>query len=222
MTMNPGFVKKNVFNIKKDINTLFRDKKLLRTFLRNNSQLNINQTQIKNFLGKTNNDENAIRESIPIKLNNKFNRNSYNDMSLSTTKNNSNISTNNIINDYHQLYDKKNNKLNSFNKRLLKDESVFNQTNLYNSAHMVSHFKNKSQIDFYKKNTQKKLPFIYKHLKKSISVENIHNNKVNNFGIFLNNEHAYNPITLYDKYFPVRHLGITQYKNHYSYVNNHS
>ena len=222
MTMNPGFVKKNVFNIKKDINTLFRDKKLLRTFLRNNSQLNINQTQIKNFLGKTNNDENAIRESIPIKLNNKFNRNSYNDMSLSTTKNNSNISTNNIINDYHQLYDKKNNKLNSFNKRLLKDESVFNQTNLYNSAHMVSHFKNKSQIDFYKKNTQKKLPFIYKHLKKSISVENIHNNKVNNFGIFLNNEHAYNPITLYDKYFPAWHLGITQYKNHYSYVNNHS
>ena len=221
--LNQFFVKKNIFDIKKDINTIFKDKKIVRTFLRNNSQLLINQNPIKNIIAKTNNEK-SLLEAISIKGKNKIvnKNNNFNDISLSTTKNNSNISTNNIINDYYPIYDKNNSKINLYNKKLLQEDSSFNRTNLYNSVHMISHYKNKSQIDFYKKNTQKKLPFIYKHLKKSISVENLHNNKLNNNGIIQNNEKAYNPITLYGKYFPSRHPGITNSKTHYSFLNKYN
>ena len=216
--LNQFFVKKNnILDIKKNINSIFQDKKMLRTFLKNNSQLMIGNNPIKTILGKNNNNEKSSIEAISIKQN-KLNKNSYNDISLSTTKNNSNISSNNIINDYYPLYDKKNNKFNLYHKKLSKEE----QSSLYNSVHMISHYKNKSQIDFYKKNSQKKLPFIYKHLKKSISVENFHNNKNNNFILNRNNERVYNPITLYGKYFPSRHSGISQYKNQYSYLNNYN
>ena len=231
--LNQFFVKKNnILDIKKNINSIFQDKKMLRTFLKNNSQLMIGHNPIKTILGKNNNNpygfsnkKNKIKlgnekssiEAISIKQN-KLNKNSYNDISLSTTKNNSNISSNNIINDYYPLYDKKNNKFNLYHKKLSKEE----QSSLYNSVHMISHYKNKSQIDFYKKNSQKKLPFIYRHLKKSISVENLHNNKNNNFILNRNNERVYNPITLYGKYFPSRHSGISQYKNQYSYLNNYN
>ena len=216
--LNQFFVKKNnILDIKKNINSIFQDKKMLRTFLKNNSQLMIGHNPIKTILGKNNNNEKSSIEAISIKQN-KLNKNSYNDISLSTTKNNSNISSNNIINDYYPLYDKKNNKFNLYHKKLSKEE----QSSLYNSVHMISHYKNKSQIDFYKKNSQKKLPFIYKHLKKSISVENFHNNKNNNFILNRNNERVYNPITLYGKYFPSRHSGISQYKNQYSYLNNYN
>ena len=216
--LNQFFVKKNnILDIKKNINSIFQDKKMLRTFLKNNSQLMIGHNPIKTILGKNNNNEKSSIEAISIKQN-KLNKNSYNDISLSTTKNNSNISSNNIINDYYPLYDKKNNKFNLYHKKLSKEE----QSSLYNSVHMISHYKNKSQIDFYKKNSQKKLPFIYRHLKKSISVENFHNNKNNNFILNRNNERVYNPITLYGKYFPSRHSGISQYKNQYSYLNNYN
>ena len=216
--LNQFFVKKNnILDIKKNINSIFQDKKMLRTFLKNNSQLMIGHNPIKTILGKNNNNEKSSIEAISIKQN-KLNKNSYNDISLSTTKNNSNISSNNIINDYYPLYDKKNNKFNLYHKKLSKEE----QSSLYNSVHMISHYKNKSQIDFYKKNSQKKLPFIYRHLKKSISVENLHNNKNNNFILNRNNERVYNPITLYGKYFPSRHPGISQYKNQYSYLNNYN
>ena len=216
--LNQFFVKKNnIFDIKKNINSIFQDKKMLRTFLKNNSQLMIGHNPIKTILGKNSNNEKSSIEAISIKQN-KLNKNSYNDISLSTTKNNSNISSNNIINDYYPLYDKKNNKFNLYHKKLSKEE----QSSLYNSVHMISHYKNKSQIDFYNKNSQKKLPFIYRHLKKSISVENLHNNKNNNFILNRNNERVYNPITLYGKYFPSRHSGISQYKNQYSYLNNYN
>ena len=216
--LNQFFVKKNnILDIKKNINSIFQDKKMLRTFLKNNSQLMIGHNPIKTILGKNNNNEKSSIEAISIKQN-KLNKNSYNDISLSTTKNNSNISSNNIINDYYPLYDKKNNKFNLYHKKLSKEE----QSSLYNSVHMISHYKNKSQIDFYNKNSQKKLPFIYRHLKKSISVENLHNNKNNNFILNRNNERVYNPITLYGKYFPSRHSGISQYKNQYSYLNNYN
>ena len=216
--LNQFFVKKNnILDIKKNINSIFQDKKMLRTFLKNNSQLMIGHNPIKTILGKNNNNEKSSIEAISIKQN-KLNKNSYNDISLSTTKNNSNISSNNIINDYYPLYDKKNNKFNLYHKKLSKEE----QSSLYNSVHMISHYKNKSQIDFYKKNSQKKLPFIYRHLKKSISVENLHNNKNNNFILNRNNERVYNPITLYGKYFPSRHSEISQYKNQYSYLNNYN
>ena len=216
--LNQFFVKKNnILDIKKNINSIFQDKKMLRTFLKNNSQLMIGHNPIKTILGKNSNNEKSSIEAISIKQN-KLNKNSYNDISLSTTKNNSNISSNNIINDYYPLYDKKNNKFNLYHKKLSKEE----QSSLYNSVHMISHYKNKSQIDFYKKNSQKKLPFIYRHLKKSISVENLHNNKNNNFILNRNNEKVYNPITLYGKYFPSRHSGISQYKNQYSYLNNYN
>ena len=207
--LNQFFVKKNnILDIKKNINSIFQDK---------NSQLMIGHNPIKTILGKNSNNEKSSIEAISIKQN-KLNKNSYNDISLSTTKNNSNISSNNIINDYYPLYDKKNNKFNLYHKKLSKEE----QSSLYNSVHMISHYKNKSQIDFYKKNSQKKLPFIYRHLKKSISVENLHNNKNNNFILNRNNERVYNPITLYGKYFPSRHSGISQYKNQYSYLNNYN
>ena len=216
--LNQFFVKKNnILDIKKNINSIFQDKKMLRTFLKNNSQLMIGHNPIKTILGKNSNNEKSSIEAISIKQN-KLNKNSYNDISLSTTKNNSNISSNNIINDYYPLYDKKNNKFNLYHKKLSKEE----QSSLYNSVHMISHYKNKSQIDFYNKNSQKKLPFIYRHLKKSISVENLHNNKNNNFILNRNNERVYNPITLYGKYFPSRHSGISQYKNQYSYLNNYN
>ena len=216
--LNQFFVKKNnILDIKKNINSIFQDKKMLRTFLKNNSQLMIGHNPIKTILGKNSNNEKSSIGAISIKQN-KLNKNSYNDISLSTTKNNSNISSNNIINDYYPLYDKKNNKFNLYHKKLSKEE----QSSLYNSVHMISHYKNKSQIDFYKKNSQKKLPFIYRHLKKSISVENLHNNKNNNFILNRNNERVYNPITLYGKYFPSRHSGISQYKNQYSYLNNYN
>ena len=216
--LNQFFVKKNnILDIKKNINSIFQDKKMLRTFLKNNSQLMISHNPIKTILGKNNNNEKSSIEAISIKQN-KLNKNSYNDISLSTTKNNSNISSNNIISDYYPLYDKKNNKFNLYHKKLSKEE----QSSLYNSVHMISHYKNKSQIDFYNKNSQKKLPFIYRHLKKSISVENLHNNKNNNFILNRNNERVYNPITLYGKYFPSRHSGISQYKNQYSYLNNYN
>ena len=216
--LNQFFVKKNnILDIKKNINTIFQDKKMLRTFLKNNSQLMIGHNPMRTILGKNSNNEKSSIEAISIKSN-KLNKNTYNDISLSTTKNNSNISSNNIINDYYPLYDKKNTKFNLYHKKLSKEE----QSSLYNSVHMISHYKNKSQIDFYKKNSQKKLPFIYKHLKKSISVENLHNNKNNNFILKRNNERVYNPITLYEKYFPSRYSGISHYKNQYSYLNNYN
>ena len=220
--LNQVFTKKNFFTLKKDVNSIFKDKKLVRTFLKNNSQLILNQNHTKNILGKNNIKEKTSIEAIAIKPNNNLNRNSYNDISLSTTKNNSNISTNNILGDYYPFFDKKNTQLNSYNKRIIKDESSFNKTNLCNSSHMISHYKNRSQIDFYKKNYQKKLPAIYKHLRKSVSVENLHNVKSSNFSLISNNEKLYNPITLYGKYYPFRNSGITQYKNHYSYNNKYN
>ena len=213
--LNQYLEKKNNVDIKKNINTIFKDKNILRTFLKNNSQLIINNNHIKNILGINYNNEKSIIEAKTIKAINKLNKNSYNDISLSTTKNNSNISTNNIINDYYSLCDKKNNKI-KLSKKLLKKDSSLKQMNLYNSAQLISHYKNRSQIDFYKKNSKKKLPFIHRHLKKSASSENLNNNKFNNFIMNQKYERVYNPITLYGKYFPSKHSGINDNKNLYT------
>ena len=210
--LNQFFEKNNNFEIKGKINSISKDKMILTSFLKNNSQLIISNNSIKNILGTNNNNI----EKKSIKTNDKLNKNNYNDISLSTTKNNSNISTNNIINDYYSIFDKKNNKI-KLSKKLLKKESSLKQMNLYNSAQFISHYKNKSQIDFYKKNSKKKLPFIYKHLKKSASSENINNNnKFNNFIMNKKSDKIYNPITLYGKYFPSKYSGMNNYKNLYS------
>ena len=212
--MTQAFAKSNNFYMKKDINTIFRDKKLLKTFVKNNSQSMINNNPIKNILGKSHNEKSSI-EAMPLKLSKNLNKNSYNDISISTTKNNSNISTNNIINEHYPLQHKKNNRLSSYNKRFIKDESnSFSNTYFYNSLNIKSNYKNKSQIDFFKKNTQKKLPSIYKHLKKSISMDNLHH-KANNFGLVHNLDKAYNPVTLYGRYAPLRYIGISQYKSNF-------
>ena len=47
--MTQAFAKSNNFYMKKDINTIFRDKKLLKTFVKNNSQSMINNNPIKIF-----------------------------------------------------------------------------------------------------------------------------------------------------------------------------
>ena len=215
MKVSQAFVKKNSFNIKKDINTIFRDQKLLKTFVKNNSQSMINNNPIKNILGKSHNEKSSI-EALPMKVNNNINKNSYNDISISTTKNNSNISTNNIINEHYPLHNRKNNRLSSYNKRFLKEESSsLSNTFFYNSLNMKSNYKNKSQFDFYKKSPPKKLPSIYKHLKKSISMENLYNHKANNFGLVHNLDKAYNPVTLYGRYAPSRYIGISHYKSNF-------
>lgn len=174
----------------------------------------INNNPIKNILRKSYNEKSSI-EAMPLKVNKNFNKNSYNDISISTTKNNSNISTNNIMNEHYPLQHKKNNRLSSYNKRIIKDESnSFSNTYFYNSLNIKPNYKNKSQIDFFKKNTQKKLPSIYKHLKKSISMDNLHH-KANNFGLVHNLDKAYNPVTLYGRYAPSRYIGISQYKSNF-------
>ena len=66
----------------------------------------INNNPIKNILGKNNNEKTFI-EAMPLKLSKYLNKNSYNDMSISTTKKNSNISTNNIMNEHYPLQQKK-------------------------------------------------------------------------------------------------------------------
>ena len=211
---------KNIFGMKKDINLLLKDTKILRALFKKENKILSNNNIIKKIINQDNERRNGSIKTLKVK--NKIKGNTYNDISLSTTKNNSNLSTNNIISDYYPIYNKDNNKFKSYNYKYIKDESNFNHTN-FQSTKIIHYFKNRSQFDFYKKNTQKKLPFIYKHLKKSISVENIHKGKPNNnvFGILHKNEQK-NPISLYDKYFPLRRSSVNfQYKNPNSYINNY-
>ena len=209
-------------SLKKDVNMILKDTKILRSLFKNDTQLIQNNSSIKLLINQNNERRNSDIKTLKVKKNLKSNH--YNDISLSTTKNNSNISTNNIINDYYPMYNKDDNKFKSYNYKFLKDESAFNHTNFNNSIKMIKYFKNRSQIDFYKKNTQKKLPFIYKHLKKSISVENMNRNKQNNniFGFAKRYAQKNNPITMYEKYFPLRNSSINiHYKNHNSFINNY-
>ena len=211
---------KNIFGMKKDINLLLKDTKILRALFKKENKILSNNNIIKKIINQDNERRNGSIKTLKVK--NKIKGNTYNDISLSTTKNNSNLSTNNIISDYYPIYNKDNNKFKSYNYKYIKDESNFNHTN-FQSTKIIQYFKNRSQFDFYKKNTQKKLPFIYKHLKKSISVENIHKGKPNNnvFGILHKNEQK-NPISLYEKYFPLRRSSVNfQYKNPNSYINNY-
>ena len=206
--------------MKKDINLLLKDTKILRALFKKENKILSNNNIIKKIINQDNERRNGSIKTLKVK--NKIKGNTYNDISLSTTKNNSNLSTNNIISDYYPIYNKDNNKFKSYNYKYIKDESNFNHTN-FQSTKIIHYFKNRSQFDFYKKNTQKKLPFIYKHLKKSISVENIHKGKPNNnvFGILHKNEQK-NPISLYEKYFPLRRSSVNfQYKNRNSYINNY-
>ena len=203
---------KNIFGMKKDINLLLKDTKILRALFKKENKILSNNNIIKKIINQDNERRNGSIKTLKVK--NIIKGNTYNDISLSTTKNNSNLSTNNIISDYYPIYNKDNNKFKSYNYKYIKDESNFNHTN-FQSTKIIHYFKNRSQFDFYKKNTQKKLPFIYKHLKKSISVENIHKGKPNNnvFGILHKNEQK-NPISLYEKYFPLRRSSVNfQYKN---------
>ena len=215
---------KNFFNIKKNINNIFKDKKLIKTFLKNNNQLLISHNGIINNIF-SNNDKKTLFEKIKNN-DKKLNRNYYNDVSLST-KINSNISTGNLISsDYHSQYDKRIEKLkNNSNKKLLKEENSFTHNNNFNNSLYMNNFhknNNKNYVSFYKKSNQqvKKLPYIYKHLKKSASVENYFNDKKYNkiLGFSKNSERVYNPSTLYGKYFPLKNYEINN-KHFYSYLN---
>ena len=226
ISLNNNEDKKNVFNIKKNINNIFKDKKLIKTFLKSNNQLIISQNGVMNniFSNNNNSDKKTLFEKIKINASDKkTNRNCYNDVSLST-KINSNISTGNIISDYHSQYDKRIEKL-KHNKKIIKDEnSLTHNNNFSNSLYMNNYHKinnNKNYLSFYKKNQQsKKLPYIYKHLKKSVSVENYFSDKKYNkiLGFNKNSERVYNPSTLYGKYFPLKNYDINN-KHFYSYLN---
>ena len=226
ISLNNNEDKKNVFNIKKNINNIFKDKKLIKTFLKTNNQLIISQNGVMNniFSNNNNSDKKTLFEKIKINASDKkTNRNCYNDVSLST-KINSNISTGNIISDYHSQYDKRIEKL-KHNKKIIKDEnSLTHNNNFSNSLYMNNYHKinnNKNYLSFYKKNQQsKKLPYIYKHLKKSVSVENYFSDKKYNkiLGFNKNSERVYNPSTLYGKYFPLKNYDINN-KHFYSYLN---
>ena len=218
--------KKNIFNIKKNINTILKDKKLIKTFFKNNNQLLINHNGIiNNIFSNNNNEKRSLLEKIQINANNKkSNRNYYNDISLST-KINSNSSSGNLISDYHPQHDKEIDKYKPNNKRIIRDESSFLSNNFSNSLYSSNfnsyHKYNKNYFSFYKKNNQqKKLPYIFKHLKKSASVENYYNDKKfgNALGFSKNNERAYNPSTLYGKYFPSKNHDINN-RHFYSYLN---
>ena len=226
ISLNNNEDKKNVFNIKKNINNIFKDKKLIKTFLKSNNQLIISHNGVMNniFSNNNNSDKKTLFEKIKINASDKkTNRNCYNDVSLST-KINSNISTGNIISDYHSQYDKRIEKL-KHNKKVIKDEnSLTHNNNFSNSLYMNNYHKinnNKNYLSFYKKNQQsKKLPYIYKHLKKSVSVENYFSDKKYNkiLGFNKNSERVYNPSTLYGKYFPLKNYDISN-KHFYSYLN---
>ena len=72
-----------------------------------------------------------------------------------------------------------------------------------------------------KNQLNKKLPYIYNHLKKSASVDNIFNEKKNSKIIGFNkpNDRIYNPSTLYGKYLPYNNQDINN-KQLYSFLNN--
>ena len=226
ISLNNNEDKKNVFNIKKNINNIFKDKKLIKTFLKTNNQLIISHNGVMNniFSNNNNSDKKTLFEKIKINASDKkTNRNCCNDVSLST-KINSNISTGNIISDYHSQYDKRIEKL-KHNKKVIKEEnSLTHNNNFSNSLYMNNYHKinnNKNYLSFYKKNQQsKKLPYIYKHLKKSVSVENYFSDKKYNkiLGFNKNSERVYNPSTLYGKYFPLKNYDINN-KHFYSYLN---
>ena len=226
ISLNNNEDKKNVFNIKKNINNIFKDKKLIKTFLKTNNQLIISHNGVMSniFSNNNNSDKKPLFEKIKINASDKkTNRNYYNDISLST-KINSNISTGNIISDYHSQYDKRIEKL-KHNKKVIKEEnSLTYNNNFSNSLYMNNYHKinnNKNYLSFYKKNQQsKKLPYIYKHLKKSVSVENYFSDKKYNkiLGFNKNSERVYNPSTLYGKYFPLKNYDINN-KHFYSYLN---
>ena len=222
--INENEEKKNVFNIKKNINNIFKDKKILKTFFKtNNNQLLINNNGMINNIFSNNNNKKNILEKIQINGNNKkLNRNYYNDISLST-KINSNISTGNIISDIHPPYDKNLDKLKHHNKKIIKDETTLTHNNNFsNSLYLNSYHKNnKNFFSFYKKGQQsRKLPYIYKHLKKSVSVENFFGDKKYNkiLGFNKNSDRMYNPSTLYGKYIPYKNQDINN-KQFYSYLN---
>ena len=222
--INENEEKKNVFNIKKNINNIFKDKKILKTFFKtNNNQLLINNNGMINNIFSNNNNKKNILEKIQINgSNKKLNRNYYNDISLST-KINSNISTGNIISDIHPPYDKNLDKLKHHNKKIIKDETTLTHNNNFsNSLYLNSYHKNnKNFFSFYKKGQQsRKLPYIYKHLKKSVSVENFFGDKKYNkiLGFNKNSDRMYNPSTLYGKYIPYKNQDINN-KQFYSYLN---
>ena len=228
ISLNNNEDKKNFFNIKKNINNIFKDKKLIKTFLKNNNQLLISHNGIiNNIFSNNNNDKKTLFEKIKNNgTDKKLNRNYYNDISLST-KINSNISTGNLISsDYHSQYDKRMEKLkNNSSKKVLKDDNSFTHNNNFSNSLYMNNFhksNSKNYVSFYKKNNQqtKKLPYIYKHLKKSASVENYFNDKKYNkiLGFSKNSERAYNPSTLYGKYFPLKNYEISN-KHFYSYLN---
>ena len=237
-SLNINEDKKNVFNIKKNINDIFKDKKLIKTFFKVNNQILINHNGIMNNIFSNNNNTNStsnnnnnekktLFEKIQINAanNKKSNRNYYNEISLST-KINSNISTGNLISDYHAPYDKSYDKFKPHHKKIIKDEISLSHnnhnSNFSNSVYMSNfHKSNKNYVGFYKKSQQsKKLPYIYKHLKKSVSVENYLTDKKFNkiLGFSKNSERVYNPSTLYGKYFPSKNYDITN-KHFYSYLN---
>ena len=222
--INENEDKKIVFNIKNNINNIFKDKKILKTFFKtNNNQLLINGNGSINNIFSNNNNKKNILEKIQINGSyKKLNRNYYNEISLST-KINSNISTGNIISDIHPPYDKSLDKLKHHNKKIIKDETSLTHNNNFSSSLYLNnyHKSNKNYFSFYKKSQQsRKLPYIYKHLKKSVSVENFFGNKNYNkiLGFNKNSDRMYNPSTLYGKYIPYKNQDINN-KQFYSYLN---
>jgi hypothetical protein len=224
-TQNENDENKNVFNIKKNINSIFKDKKLVKSFYKNNNQLLINHYGKANNIFLISKDKKPLFEKIQVNaINNKRpNKNYYNDNSLSTTKINSNISTSNVISDYLPKSEVKFDKYKPHNNRIMKDENSFSYNNNFsNSVYLNSYYKNKNQFSFYKnKELNRKLPIINKSLKKSSSVDTFYSDKKfsdKNSKVIKNNDRIYNPSTLYGKYFPTKNIGFDN--KHFYYLNN--
>ena len=214
--------KKNIFNIKKNINNIFKDKKIVKTFFKNNNNqllINHNGNTSNNIILSNNKKNFADRNQMNGTI--KKNRNYFNDTAL-YSKMNSNFSTGNIFSDKHPLYDRSIDKYKSHNKRINKEDSSSNYNNYNYSLYMnIYYSNNKNYFSFYKKNQQnKKLPSIYKNIKKSVSVENIFDDK--RYGKILGynkkSDRMYNPSTLYGKYLPYKIKEISE-NQPYSYYN---
>ena len=204
--------KKNIFNIRKNINNLFKDKKIMKTFIKNNNKLLMSHNGIYNIFPNNNyKEKRSLFKKIQMNSNNKkFNINNNNDISLST-KINSNISTSNINSDHHPKNENKFYKFKSYNnKRIIKDETSYINNNFSSSLYLNNYHKNRNNFSFYKNNQQnKKLPMIYKSIKKSGSVDNFYNDRRLSKNVTLSriNDRLYNPSTLYGKYYPSKNLG---------------
>jgi len=229
-SLRENSTKKNTFDMSKNISDLIKDKIFVRTVLKNNeqSQINNNTSETKNInslvLSNINNINNNHDDKVPyqkMNLNSKeiksYKSNNINEISLST-KINSNLSTSNVLSEHFTSLDKKVEKFKlQQNGKVLKDQNSMTQYhNFYNSAYVNNSNNNNHKTKIYfsiSKNGQnnKKLPFIYKHFKKSVSVGNFLGEKKYSKNKFSHNDKLYNPNILYAKYFQSKKLEKNRY-----------